>query len=68
MTAPTPKSASVRVRWVNKIMTVAGNHDRAALGLLDTSWFNQDARRALEWTAGQLSEESRVFLPICPAC
>ena len=62
---PDPEECVRSVR-ANKIMTVAGNHDRAALGLLDTSWFNQDARRALEWTAGQLSEESRVFLADLP--
>ncbi|HDY69606.1 MAG TPA: metallophosphatase family protein, partial [Actinobacteria bacterium] len=28
---------------------VAGNHDLAAVGRLDISWFNDTARRAIRW-------------------
>lgn len=34
---------------------MAGNHDRAAVGLTDLGWFNPYARAAAEWTAGQLA-------------
>ena len=47
-------------RHANVIL--AGNHDYAAMGMLDISYFNPHARRAIEWTAGQISDETRKFL------
>ncbi|MDQ7065204.1 MAG: metallophosphoesterase family protein [candidate division KSB1 bacterium] len=47
-------------RYANVIL--AGNHDYAAMGILDISYFNPHARRAIEWTAGQISDETRKFL------
>ena len=47
-------------RHANVIL--AGNHDYAALGLLDIRYFNPHARRAIEWTASQISEATRKFL------
>ena len=41
---------------------VRGNHDSAALGELDTSSFNDDAREAIEWTITQLTESTRAWL------
>jgi putative phosphoesterase len=43
-------------------MVVAGNHDWAAMGLFSSELFNEDARSAILWTAGQLSEASKDFL------
>jgi predicted phosphodiesterase len=43
---------------------LAGNHDWAALGQLDTAEFNHDARLASQWTATQLTEEVRAQLAI----
>jgi hypothetical protein len=37
-------------------------HDSAALGELDTSSFNDDAREAIEWTITQLTESTRAWL------
>ncbi len=37
---------------------VRGNHDAAALGDLDTEWFNSDARRAVEWSSDQLTDSA----------
>ena len=45
---------------------VAGNHDWASLGRLDTDDFNPDARRALEWTRAQLSAASLEYLGRLP--
>lgn len=51
----------------HKHMTLTGNHDWAALGRLDISNFNQDARRAIEWTQNALTDETRAYLdPIAP--
>ncbi len=44
------------------IRSVLGNHDAAAIGEIDTAWFNDRARYSAEWTANQLTEESRLFL------
>ena len=41
---------------------VAGNHDWAATGKFDTSYFNPIAKQAIEWTAQQLSPEEKNFL------
>lgn len=45
---------------------VIGNHDAAAVGLLDSSAFNDHARNVIEWTAQQLSPESHEFLANVP--
>ncbi len=45
---------------------VAGNHDRAVLGLIDISFFNPYAREAIGWTDGVLSSESRAALEGLP--
>lgn len=41
---------------------VCGNHDAAALGRIESSWFNEDARSAVRWTAGRLQDGSREWL------
>ena len=43
-------------------VTLAGNHDYAPLGKLDLSYFNSWAKDAIEWTAGQLTQDSIDFL------
>jgi len=45
---------------------VAGNHDRAAVGLASDQGFNEVARLALAWTRAQLSESSIEFLRSLP--
>ncbi len=41
---------------------VRGNHDAAAIGEIDTEWFNDAARLAVEWSARQLSPEATDWL------
>ena len=41
---------------------VAGNHDWAVIGKLDTSFFNVYAREAVEWTRARLSREDERYL------
>jgi predicted phosphodiesterase len=41
---------------------VAGNHDWAAIGKLDTNYFNPDAAAACHWTARQLSPDDVDYL------
>jgi putative phosphoesterase len=43
-------------------VTVAGNHDWAALGLVSPELFNEEAKAAILWTRQQLGGASRDFL------
>jgi len=46
--------------------TVAGNHDLASIGKLDTSSFNSEARDAVNWTSRVLTVDNRKFLEDLP--
>ena len=43
-------------------ISLCGNHDLAALGLLDTAEFSGDAAAAARWTSGVLGNEQRAWL------
>ncbi len=45
---------------------VRGNHDAAAVGSETVEYFNVDARRAIEWTAGIISGPTRTWLAALP--
>ncbi len=45
---------------------VRGNHDAAACGGTEIEWFNPDARAAMEWTRGAISETTRAWLAALP--
>jgi diadenosine tetraphosphatase ApaH/serine/threonine PP2A family protein phosphatase len=47
-------------------LCLAGNHDHAAVDLLDAEGFNEDARRAVSWTAHALSPENAAYLRSLP--
>jgi len=47
-------------------VVLAGNHDRGALDPSTHDWFNDDARRALEWTMRKLSDADRAWLTSLP--
>lgn len=54
---PNPNRCIERVMaFSDKI--VAGNHDCAAVGVLSTTYFNEYARRAIDWTRDVLSSTS----------
>ncbi len=48
------------------LAAVAGNHDHAAVGLLDPATFNHAAEAAARWTRRQLSAETTRFLSGLP--
>ncbi|KAA3611604.1 MAG: metallophosphoesterase [Planctomycetota bacterium] len=48
------------------VQAVAGNHDWALLGRIDSSYFNPYALKALEWTKRQLTRENREYLESLP--
>jgi len=49
-----------------KHVCIAGNHDWAAIGKIDTSYFNPDAADACHWTAQQLSPKDIKYLEKLP--
>jgi len=48
------------------IPTLAGNHDFAALNLVDITYFNDIAREAILWTRQQLTDENLAWLKELP--
>lgn len=46
--------------------SVLGNHDGAAIGMVDPAYFNSDARAAIEWTATAIDDNTRSYLATLP--
>jgi len=63
---PQPNECIERLQGLPGLVCVAGNHDWAALGKLDLSAFNRDARTAAEWTARTLTPANRAWLEGLP--
>ena len=62
---PQPDAVVARLREISA-QGVAGNHDAAALGRIDTDVFNDDARTAVEWTAERIGSDTRTWLGALP--
>jgi predicted phosphodiesterase len=62
---PQPGECVSRLREAGATI-VAGNHDRAATGMMGVEEFNPDAAAAALWTRGQLSHEDAAFLNALP--
>src|SRR5262245_18479637 len=58
---PSPNECIELVRE-RSALCLAGNHDHAAIGFLDTSYFNEYARQAIVWTSSVLKPEHVEFL------
>lgn len=43
-------------------IVLMGNHDAAAIGMMDLMWFNQSAREAIVWVRQHLTDVNRKFL------
>ena len=46
--------------------SVLGNHDGAAIGTVDPSDFNPDARAAIDWTAGAIDANTKGYIATLP--
>lgn len=46
----------------NSDVALGGNHDWAAVGLTDTSYFNPYAKNSLNWTIETLTDENKKYL------
>ncbi len=62
---PDPHECIELLRQTNHIC-IAGNHDWAAIGKIDTAEFNPDAAAACRWTAQQLSSTDVEYLGSLP--
>jgi len=62
---PDPHECITLLSQTNHIC-VAGNHDWAAIGKIDTSEFNPDAATAIHWTAQQLTWKDKDYLKSLP--
>jgi len=62
---PDPDGVVARLIEVGAV-GVRGNHDAAAAGGDEIEWFNPDARAAMEWTRGRISEATRAWLGDLP--
>jgi predicted phosphodiesterase len=62
---PDPDGVVARLTEVEAV-GVRGNHDAAAAGGDEIDWFNPDARAAMEWTRGRISETTRDWLANLP--
>ncbi len=62
---PNPNECVAALREKAQVM-IAGNHDRAAVGMTSIGNFNSYARTAVIWTHNVLNDENRVFLQGIP--
>lgn len=62
---PDPNECVDRLREMPHLC-LAGNHDWAALNRLDIRTFNPDARRAVDWTREELTDENIRWLKALP--
>lgn len=61
-----PNAVVDRVRALNPIAVVRGNHDKVAAGLENAEDFNPMARAAANWTQEALSSSTRQYLTELP--
>jgi diadenosine tetraphosphatase ApaH/serine/threonine PP2A family protein phosphatase len=62
-----PNEVVDRIREMDPIAIIRGNHDKAACGIEDGSNFNQVARVAATWTLDTLTPDNRTYLRDLPA-
>jgi diadenosine tetraphosphatase ApaH/serine/threonine PP2A family protein phosphatase len=61
-----PNAVIARVRALDPLAVIRGNHDKAACGIDDGSSFNTVARLSARWTSEALSPEHRDYLRALP--
>ncbi len=61
-----PNSVVDRVRGLDPVAIIRGNHDKVAAGLDSAEGFNPTAQRAADWTRAALSDENRTYLAELP--
>jgi diadenosine tetraphosphatase ApaH/serine/threonine PP2A family protein phosphatase len=61
-----PNAVIERLRDLDPLALVRGNHDKVACGLEPADGFNSVARSAVQWTFDELTEEHRTWLAQLP--
>jgi predicted phosphodiesterase len=61
-----PNLVVERIRALDPVAVIRGNHDKVAAGIETADGFNPTAQRAAAWTRDALSEESRNYLRDLP--
>lgn len=61
-----PSAAIERLRSLSPAVMVRGNHDKVCAGLEPPTTFHAVARRAIEWTQRQLSNDDLAWLAALP--
>jgi diadenosine tetraphosphatase ApaH/serine/threonine PP2A family protein phosphatase len=62
---PDPDGVVARLGAIGAV-GVSGNHDLAALGGREIEWFNPEAKAAMEWTRGRITEATKAWLTGLP--
>jgi predicted phosphodiesterase len=62
-----PNGVIDRIRELNPVAIIRGNHDKAACGIDDASNFNQIAKYAAMWTGETLTQDNRDYLRTLPS-
>ncbi len=62
---PDPNAVTESIRGMDPL-AVRGNHEKAALGMVDLSLFNPLAKQAALWTRDVLTPENREYLRMIP--
>lgn len=62
---PQPNEVIVTLQGLGA-RSVLGNHDGAAIGLVNARYFNPDARAAIEWTAETVDVNAQAYLAALP--
>jgi predicted phosphodiesterase len=58
---PEPEKSVNEIREVCS-QVIAGNHDKAMVGELNTNWFRGSVKKSIRWTQNQLSQSSLDYL------
>jgi predicted phosphodiesterase len=61
-----PNLVVERIRDLDPVAIIRGNHDKVASGLASSEGFNPTAQRAAEWTRNALTEPNRRYLAGLP--
>ncbi|NPV77072.1 MAG: metallophosphoesterase [Anaerolineae bacterium] len=63
---PDPNECVELVRSIQNLTCLIGNHDAAAIGSIDTMFFNREARLSAQWVKSRISKENILFLKSLP--
>jgi diadenosine tetraphosphatase ApaH/serine/threonine PP2A family protein phosphatase len=63
---PNPNECIERIRELPNLQCIMGNHDAAAVGVIEVDAFNPDARKTVLWTQERLTPANKDYLKNLP--